>query len=332
MQEPVLITGAAGFLGHHLTRELTHRGIAVRAMVRPRHDASRLEASGAEVFRGDLNDPSQVSHAVRGCGTVFHLGAARGHAKLSRRAYLELNQGQAESIGRASIAAGVGRLILTSTARIACRDGAPTDETTPPRPSSGYRESKLRAEEVLLGLQGEGLKVVIVRLPAVLGPGAAEWRREFVKVSSGRLRFLPAGGLTHSIDVDDVIQGLRLAAEAPKVEGERFVLAAAEPVLVRDLYLAMARAAGVTLMARELPGTPFRAWASMAGIVYRVTGWELPFGFTCEQLAARHHFRIDKARARLGFAPRWGMVESVARTAAWLRDQGWLPSEVPPRP
>jgi nucleoside-diphosphate-sugar epimerase len=226
----------------------------------------------------------------------------------------------------------VGRLVLTSTARIACRDGAPTDEATPPRPSSGYRESKLRAEETLLGLKGEGLKVVIVRLPTVLGPGAVDWRREFVKVSSGGVRYLPAGGLTHSIDADDVIHGLCLAAEVPKVEGERFVLAAAEPLLVRDLYLAIARAVGVTLMARELPGSPFRAWASLAGIVYRVTGWELPFGFTCEQLAARHHFRIEKARAMLGFAPRRGMVESVARTAAWLRDQGWLPSEAPPRP
>jgi nucleoside-diphosphate-sugar epimerase len=245
--------------------------------------------------------------------------------KLPRRTYLAINRQQAETIGRASVGAGVRRVILTSTAGIAWRHGrAPCDETCPPRPNSGYRESKLRAEEVLLDLGTQGLNVVIARLPAVLGPGAIDWRRHFLKVRSGRLRYLPTGGVTHLVDVDDAIQGLCLCAEVPGVEGERFILASDQPVSVRDQYLAIAGAVGTRLSVRELPGAPLRAFTRAADLLDHVTGWALPFGFTCERLAARRPLRIDKARAKLGFAPRWDMPASVARTAAWLREMGWL--------
>ena len=323
--QPVLITGAGGFLGHHLTRELTARGLAVRALVRPGRDTDRLESWGAVIVRGDLSNPSQVREAVEGCGTVFHLAALRGPLKLPRRTYLTINRQQAETIGRASLDAGVSRVILTSTTGIArCNGGAPSDETSPPRPNSAYRESKLRAEEVLLDLGAHGLNVVIARFSSVLGPGAIDWRRDFQKVRSGRLRYLPAGGVTHLVDVDDVIQGLRLCAEVPGVEGERFILASGEPVSVRDLYLAIADAVGTRLSVRELPGAPFRAFSRAADLMYRVSGWALPFGFTCERLAARRPLRINKARAMLGFLPRWDLPAMVARTAVWMREKGWL--------
>jgi len=325
--DPILVTGAAGFLGHHLIRELLQRGLSVRALVRPEHDTARLAAWGAMIVPGNLEVRSEVERAVQGCATVFHLGAARGHSKLSRVDYIERNRGQAENVGRASLAAGVGRVVLASTARVACRDGAWSDETSPPSPINGYRESKLAAEEALLKLGAEGLNVVIARMPSVMGPGAVDWKRDFLKVRAARLRYLPAGGITHIGDVDDMIQGLCRCAESHDVEGERFLLASAEPLTFRDLYLAIAEAVGVTLPVRELPGAPFRAYAAAAGLVYRATGWALPFGFTCERLASRHSFRIDKARARLGFAPRWTTVETVGRTAAWMREMGWLPIE-----
>lgn len=322
--EPVLVTGATGFLGHHLVHELTARGLGVRAMVRPGRDTSRLEAWGAKIVPGDLENPAQVGQAVLGCGTVFHLAALRGPSKLTRQAYLEANPWQAETIGRACLAAGVDRVVLTSTARVACRDGAPSDENCQPRPSSAYRESKLRAEETLLHLGARGLDVVIARLPQVMGPGAVDWRRDFLRVLSGGLRYLPSGGVTHIGDVDDMIQGLCLCAAMPNVAGERFILAAAEPVSVRDLYLAIADAVGVPLSVIELPGGPVRAYARVAAFTYRTTGWALPFGFTCERLAARQGFMIDKARTMLGFSPKWDMPATVERTAAWMREMGWL--------
>ncbi len=327
--EPVLVTGAAGFLGRHLTRQLIERGLEVRVMVRPGHDTSHLEASGAAVIRGDVAEPSQVREALLGCGTVFHLAAARGPSKLPRRAYLELNRRQAETVGQAAALARVKRLVYTSAAVIAgAGNGKPVDEASSPSPSSGYRESRLLAEGVLLDLaRRHGLRVVIARLPSVMGPGAVDWRSDFLKVGTGRLRYLPSGGVTHIGDVDDMIQGVSLCADVPGVEGERFILAAAEPVKVRDLYLAIANALGVPLAIREVPGAPFRAYAQVASLVYRATGRALPHGFTCERLAARRRFRIEKARAVLGFTPRWDLPATVARTAAWMREIGWFPVE-----
>jgi dihydroflavonol-4-reductase len=323
--EPILVTGATGFLGQHLCRELRQRGLAVRAMVRPGRDASPLEADGAAIIRGDLSDPSQVRQAVQGCATVFHLAAARGPLKLSRRGYLELNPGQAELVGKACLAVSLRRLVFTSTARIGYRDdGEPSDERCHPRAGSGYRESKLKAEETLLGLGPRGLDVVIARLPQIMGPGAIDWRRDFLKVWSGRMRYLPTGGMTHIVDVDDVIQGLCRCAEVSNVAGERFILAAANPVTVRDLYSAIADAVGVTLSVRTLPGGPFRAYARAASLIYRAFGVAPPFGFTAERLAGRASFGIDKARTMLGFSPQWDMPATVARTARWMREMGWF--------
>ena len=324
--DPVLITGAAGFIGTALTGSLTRLGVRVRVLVRPDRDVSVLESMGVTVVRGDATALPDLCRAAEGCGTVFHLAAARGPRKLSRSAYLALNPRGAEATGLATLAVGARRLVFTSTASVCAGSRAKLgDEATPAQPNSSYRESKLRAEQVLQRMHAErGLPVVIARLPAVLGPGAIDWRGRFRAVREGRIRYLPRGGVTHPCDVADVLDGLRLAAEVPGIEGECFVLAGAEPVPVRRLYAEVAEALGVPFSPQELPAAPFLAYLALANTAYRAAGLTLPHGFTCESLAARIIYNIGKARRVLGFSPRVGPRESVARTARWLTEHQLL--------
>jgi nucleoside-diphosphate-sugar epimerase len=320
MTEPALITGAAGFVGTHLARTLRGLGIPVRGLVRPDREASHLEAMGVTVVRGDATERRSLEQAAHGCGTVFDLAAARGRHKLSRRTYLELNARGAEAVGQAVLAVGARRLVFASTVTVCGGARAELrDETTPVRPNSGYRESKFRAEQVFRRLQEDrGLPVVIARLPQMLGPGALEWRTRFRAVRDGRIRFLPRGGINHPGDVTDMVDGLRLCADVPGIEGGCFMLAGPDPVTVRDLYGAIARALGAPFSPRDLPAGPFLTYAALANFAYRAAALNLPHGYTCEVLAGRIGYNIGKARRVLGFAPRFSVAESVARTAAWM--------------
>ena len=324
--DPVLITGAAGFIGTALTGSLTRLGVRVRVLVRPDRDVSGLESMGVTVVRGDATALPDLCRAAEGCGTIFHLAAERGPRKLSPSAYLALNPRAAEATGQATLAVGARRLVFTSTASVCAGSRAKLlNEVTPAQPNSSYRESKLRAERVLLRMHEEhGLPVVIARLPAVLGPGAIDWRGRFGKVRDGRFRYLPRGGVTHPCDVADILDGLQLAADVPGIEGECFVLASAEPMPVRVLYTEVAEALGVPFSPRELPAAPFLAYLALANIAYRATGLTLPHGFTCETLAARISYDIGKARRVLGFSPRVSLGESVARTVRWLTERRLL--------
>jgi len=298
----------------------------VRALVRPDRDASALESMGVTVVRGDATEQADLCQAAAGCGTVFHLAAARGPRKLSRSTYLELNARGAEAAGQACLTVGAIRLVFTSAASVCAGTRAESrNEATPLRPNSSYRESKVRAEHILQGLHRQrGLPVVITRLPSVLGPGAIDWRARFRAVREGRIRFLPRGGVTHPGDVADMVDGLRLAAQVPGIEGECFVLAGAEPVPVRGLYAAMAEALGVPFSPRELPAAPFLAYLALADTVYRATGLALPHWYTCEAQADRTIYDIGKARRVLGFVPRVSVRESVTRTARWLTERQLL--------
>lgn len=322
--ERVLITGAAGFIGTHLARTLVERAVPVRALVRPARDASVLEAMGVQVARGDATDALVLRGAAEGCGTVFHLAASRGPQKLSRRSYLELNLRGAEAVGQAALAVGGRRLVFTSSAAVCHGSPAagPWNEATVPVPTNNYRESRLRSEQALQRMHDRlGLPVVIARLPSVMGPGAVDWRSRFRLVRDGRLRFLPRGGIAHPGDVSDIVDGLVRCAEVPNIEGMCFILSSPEPITVHRLNAAIAAAIGVTFAPREVPAAPFRSYLALANGVFKRTGIELPYGYTCETLAGRIHYDIGRARTVLGFTPRYGVEESVRRTAQWMRER-----------
>jgi nucleoside-diphosphate-sugar epimerase len=325
--ERALITGAAGFIGTHLARALVERGVPVRALVRPARDASVLEAMGVQITRGDATDALALRSAAEGCGTVFHLAASRGPQKLSRRSYLELNLRGAEAVGQAALAAGARRLVFTSTAAV-CHGSplaGPWNEATVPVPTNNYRESRVRSEQALRRMHDRlGLPVVIARLPAVMGPGAVDWRSRFRLVGDGRLRFLPRGGVAHPGDVADIVEGLMGCAEVPNIEGMCFMLSAPEPITVHRLNAAIAAALGVSFAPREVPAAPFLSYLALARGVFKRTGIELPHGYTCEILAGRIRYDIGLARTRLGFSPRYSVEESIRRTAAWLRERELL--------
>jgi NAD dependent epimerase/dehydratase len=178
----VLITGAGGFIGSHLTERLVQMGAQVRAFVRynSRNDWGFLEDISAEilgnmeVFPGDLTDPFMVRRAVTGCQLVFHLGALIGvpYSYDAPRQYIEVNVMGTLNVLKACLEENVEKVIHTSTSETygtACY--TPIDETHPLQSQSPYSASKIAADKLAESYHlSFDLPVAIIRPFNTYGP------------------------------------------------------------------------------------------------------------------------------------------------------------------
>jgi dihydroflavonol-4-reductase len=224
----VLVTGATGFLGVAICKELLARGHAVRALVRPASALAGLEGLGVEVARGDVLDAGSVRAALAGEDAVVH---AAGIARIGAdaRETFEVNVRGTEVVLGAALDARVARAVLTSSTSVTGGTRAPAiaDESTPGTAEAlgiGYFVSKLRSERAGLALAARGLPLVVVRPSFVLGPGDTHGSSASVLTAIARRR-LPGwveGGASFC-DVRDVARGHAEALERGRV-GEVYVL------------------------------------------------------------------------------------------------------------
>lgn len=248
-----LVTGATGFLGAALVRQLAAAGERVRIL---RRATSRLDLLGdaaghVEHAEGDVTEGGTVREAVRGVGRVYHAAAYVGFGgKKDEAALFEVNADGTAHVVDAALAEGVTRLVHVSSIAALGRTEAPTgvlDETaswTAGRANTAYARSKRAAElEVQRGV-AEGLDAVIGNPAVIFGLGrAGENTMQIVeRVRRGRMRAAPAGG-TCVVDVEDVAAGLR-AAMARGAAGERYLLGG-ENLSWLAILTALAEAFGV---------------------------------------------------------------------------------------
>lgn len=164
----VLITGATGKVGSRLTRHLMEQEHEVRALVRDANRAAQLQDAGCELALGDLRDANSLVAAVRDTDAVVHCAAFfRGATAEQAHAVNDLGT---QHLARAAQAAGVNRLIFTSTGLVyGPNGGRPACEDDSCAPVDAYPLSKLAAERFLL--EQQGLDVRVLRLPFVYGDG-----------------------------------------------------------------------------------------------------------------------------------------------------------------
>ncbi|MBV9653087.1 MAG: NAD-dependent epimerase/dehydratase family protein, partial [Acetobacteraceae bacterium] len=173
---PTLITGATGFIGSAVARSALARGHCLRLLVRPGSDRRNVADLPAELAEGDLKDPASLARAVAGCQTVIHVAADYRIWVPDPEAMLAANVRGTVALFRAAQAAGVERIVFTSSVAALglTKDGSPAVETTPVTEEAVvgiYKKSKYRAEQAVLDLaQTDGLPVVIVNPAAPVGP------------------------------------------------------------------------------------------------------------------------------------------------------------------
>lgn len=307
------VTGGSGFVGKALIPALRARGIEVAALARSDASAKVVEALGATAVRGDLDSVAAMTEGCKGCDVVFHSAAHLNHYD-PLEVHLRVTVQGTENTLAAARAAGVKRFVHVSTEAV-LGDGNPivrADETRPlpAKPYGVYPISKGRAEAAVVAANGKGgLETVVVRPRYIWGKGDTTLlpqvmesiqKKQFGWIDGGRY-------LTSTVHIDNVVEGLLLAAEKGK-PGEIYFLTDGEPVDFRDFLTRMLATQGVTPPGRNIP-----RWVAKA--LVRLTSWmkKPPLTKSAFSVVA-HEVTVDdrKARRELGYVGKKSIDEGLA--------------------
>jgi dihydroflavonol-4-reductase len=329
-----LVTGATGFVGSHVARQLAGAGERVRVLARKGSSRALLDGLAVEVHEGDLRDAASVEAAVAGADRVFHVAADyRLWARNPREIY-ESNVGGTRNLLNAAHRAGVSRFVYTSTvATIAVhrpdseKSGAlPNEETQSDvvEMIGHYKKSKFLAEQEALQAAAQGLPVVIVNPTTPVGPGDAKptpTGRIIMDFLNGRMPAYVDTGL-NLVPVEDVAAGHLLAAERGKV-GERYILGG-QNMALKEIFVALASICGRPAPRIRLP----HAVALFAAYADQVISSALNRepGIPLEGVRmSRHAMFVDSSKAEQCLGFRAGPIEAaLERAVRWYEEKGYV--------
>jgi nucleoside-diphosphate-sugar epimerase len=321
-----LVTGAAGFLGGHVTDLLQSLGERPRALVHPDDDASRLQRAGVEIHRADVADRVALQDAVRGVDRILHCAARMGPWG-PPEAYERTNVRAVEALIQTALAAGVRRIVHVSSITVHGNDlRGIGDESAPLREEPNpYSRSKVAGERVIAHMVREyGAPITVVRPGWIYGPrDRASFARLARRIEQHKM-LMVGSGENHLplIYARDVARGVLLASEAEEAEGRCYVLVNDEPVTQREFVTAIARELGAPPPRRRIPyGLAVRlgAFAERCGHVARSRQPPPVMRYGMQLLGGENRFSIARARRELGFAPLVDFGEGVRRSVDWYR-------------
>lgn len=325
----ILVTGATGFVGAAVARHLAAAGHRLRLLVRPEANALNLAGIDAEIVSGDLTRPDSLAPAVAACTAVFHVAADYRLWVPDPAAMDRVNIAGTRDLLRASKAAGVERIIYTSSvATLKPRPGGVADEdsiATLEDMIGAYKRSKYLAEREVDRLVREESVPAIVVLPSTpVGPGDVKptpTGRMILEAARGRLRGYVATGLNIA-HVDDIAAG-HVQAWRRGAIGRRYILGG-ENLPLRDILTAVARHAGRRPPMMRLAPGPLWPLAMLAETYGRISGREPMLTRDALKMArTTMYFSSERAERELGYAAR-PAEQALSDAVAWFRAQHYL--------
>lgn len=319
----VFITGASGFIGRMLVERYRSAGCEVRGM--------DLRADPqSDIVAGDLTRPGEWAEHARGCELFINTAAVVSLAA-PWKLYREVSVRGVRNCLDVAIAAGCKRFVqFSSIAALGWDYPDQADERCDVVIGSDYRYgvAKGASEHLVLAAHAAGeIDCTIVRPGDVYGPGSRAWLSEPLKLAKAGMLVLPNGGRGRftPVYIDDLLDGVMLAAGLPQARGHIFHISSPYSVSCRDFFNNHWRWAGRSGAPRSLP-------LSVALLVTRAL-WSINSLLQRQDeatpdamymFARKGGISIEKARTMLGYEPKIDLEEGLRRSAAWLRETGQI--------
>jgi dihydroflavonol-4-reductase len=323
-----LVTGAAGFLGSHVTRQLVARGENVRVLMRASSSNRAISDLSLEYVTGDLRDVASLERAMSGVQRVFHVAADyRLWAKHPQDIY-DSNVGGTKNLLSAAKTAGVEQLIYTSTvATIAVDRPELPNELTDSKLDEmvgHYKRSKWMAEQEVLQAAQAGLPAIVAMPTTPVGPW--DWKptptgKIVLDFLNGKMPGYVETGLNF-VGVEECAAGHLLVAERGKI-GERYLLGG-ENLTLKQLLDILAKITGLAAPSMKIPHGVALGVAYVESAFSRLIGKEP--GIPVEGVRiAQHVMFVDASRAQreLGFRP-GSVPAALERAVRWYQANGYV--------
>ena len=323
-----LVTGAAGFLGSHVTRQLVARGDDVRVLMRPSSTNRAIADLSLEYVTGDLRDPASLDRAMKDVKRVFHVAADYRLWARRKQDIYDSNVGGTKNLLDAANRAGVEQLIYTSTvATIAVDRPQHPNEFTDARLEEmvgHYKRSKWLAEKEALSAAKNGLPVIVAMPTTPVGPW--DWKptptgKIILDFLNGKMPGYVETGLNF-VGVEDCAAGHLLIAEKGKV-GERYLLGG-QNLTLKQMLDALSKITGLPAPKLKIPHGLALGVAYASTVFSRLLGREP--GIPVEGVKiARHMMFVDCSRAQRELGFKAGPVAAaLERAVRWYEANGYI--------
>ena len=328
----VLITGSTGFIGNHVTRLCLEKGDRVRVMVMPGEDRSPLAGMDVEFVEGNLLDAESLTRAVQGMDQLYHLAALFAIWTKDPDLHYKINVDGARAMMQAARAAGVEKIVFTSSIAaigIVGNGGWATEDTAfNSWPwASDYILSKFISHQLVKGMVSDGLPVTMVMPGLPFGPGdraPTPTGTMILRTLRGQMKNYWDGGVC-AVDVRDVAAGHVLAMEKGRI-GQSYILANKDGNMTNKAFLGLVGdVAGVADVAKnEVAGKTMLRVAKMAELWSKLSG-RAPMTTYKNTLYVLQHGYVDPSKAvqELGL-PQTPIETAVTDSVQWFREHNYV--------
>lgn len=331
MAKKTFVTGGSGHVGANLVRALLERGVAVKALVRPRSNNAALDGLDLERVEGDLRDPASLARALDGCDRLYHVAAFVSLRRGDQQEVFDVNVTGTKNVLAAAEQAGVERSVFCSSFGAVGHNptGGASDESFTVNPFDthlDYELSKAISELEVHRAVHRGMDVRIVNPCGIVG--AHDYKPSSVgqTILDFANKKMPAyvPGQFEFVAVRDVVDGHLLAMERGR-PGQRYILSGGQLTLDQILDH-LSQLCGIKKPALRIPVGLMLPMAYVSSFLLRTFAPHRPPRFTpgtIRILNGGKHADVEKARRELGFAPT-PVLDAFTEAYQWFKGRGQI--------
>jgi dihydroflavonol-4-reductase len=324
-----LVTGATGFIGSNLVRELLKDNVEVKVLVRENSDTRNIDGLDVEKAYGDIRDGESVKAALKGCDIFYQTAALIAFWVSNRKMFYDINVEGTKTALNAALEQGVEKVVYTSGAMTIGFHGADTlaneeGEFNLWDTGDHYFRSKYLGEIEAQKICQRGLPLVIVNPSGVIGVP------DIKPTPSGKIvldivnKKMPGyiDGGVNLVDVEDVARGHILAAQKGRI-GERYILGNTN-LSVKDFFGVIGEASGIQPPSLKLPYSVAIALAYVYQFVANITRKPPLTTAPMVRMSSKYgYFDVSKAVNELGL-PQTPIKTTIEKAVNWFRENGYV--------